>query len=433
VPTLIERAPRNAKAKCLVCAKEVIHYTRGEDEFEKRKHAHLACAIEMRRELAFTALCSRDSDRELVDHALADVERLDAKLASEVRTNRAPAAPTDVEKRATPLDDPRTEELLRELEARPGDRDLLAVLADHMQLRGDERGEMLVLDLRAGMDPAALARRRELYAVLAPEIGDYSADKLTWGIGFLRKLELRLHSLDERAKVLTHPSCRLLEVLELYAAYQAKPLAIPPGSLPRSLRTLFVDKPAPADLSWLPYLEQLRIDDVDQALSHPTVRSLELRNARRELIIDSAHALPAVTKLTVYRGPRLKTIELLAEAGWLGRVHVLELDSTELGEHDVRALEAAYASRKLARLELRNAKLTADYRGRLARVCDELDFRDALPGKAAGVEWIENTKNPDLGRGRVVREFDGKVEVAFPSGTRTFKADAPFLKRTRES
>jgi hypothetical protein len=45
--------------------------------------------------------------------------------------------------------------------------------------------------------------------------------------------------------------------------------------------------------------------------------------------------------------------------------------------------------------------------------------------------WIEHTGKPEWGRGKLVREYDGKLEIAFSSGTRTFKADAAFLRRTR--
>ncbi|MCX5747154.1 MAG: hypothetical protein NT062_32185 [Proteobacteria bacterium] len=37
----------------------------------------------------------------------------------------------------------------------------------------------------------------------------------------------------------------------------------------------------------------------------------------------------------------------------------------------------------------------------------------------------------EWGRGKIVRAYDGKLEIEFPSGKRTLRADAPFLRRGR--
>ena len=50
----------------------------------------------------------------------------------------------------------------------------------------------------------------------------------------------------------------------------------------------------------------------------------------------------------------------------------------------------------------------------------------------AASDAIEHTGKPEWGRGTIVREYDGKLEIAFEhGGTRTLKADAPFLRRVR--
>ncbi|MBA2543991.1 MAG: hypothetical protein H0V17_30390 [Deltaproteobacteria bacterium] len=64
------------------------------------------------------------------------------------------------------------------------------------------------------------------------------------------------------------------------------------------------------------------------------------------------------------------------------------------GIEDLERLERALGDRKLERLYVKGTRMTGAHRPRLAALCD------------------------------------GKVEVAFDSGARTFKADAPFLKRS---
>ena len=53
--------------------------------------------------------------------------------------------------------------------------------------------------------------------------------------------------------------------------------------------------------------------------------------------------------------------------------------------------------------------------------------------ESTGVVWIEHTGKPEWGRGKLLREFDGKLEIEFPTGgTRTLKADLPALRRIRD-
>ncbi len=67
----------------------------------------------------------------------------------------------------------------------------------------------------------------------------------------------------------------------------------------------------------------------------------------------------------------------------------------------------------------------------LETLCDVLDASHLAPRPQLDL-YVEHTGKPEWGRGRIVREFDGKLEIEFPSGKRTLKADAPFLKRSRE-
>jgi len=319
--------------------------------------------------------------------------------------------------------DPQTEKLLRELEPDPRNRGLLAVLADHLQQLGDPRGELIVLDLTASPESAAMARRRELCVELAPPFDKKSSPKTTWGLGFIRSIEI-----EEPGTSLagfSHPSCRLLESLTV-GSWHRLGVTVPEGALPRSLRTLIVrDKISKAsDLSGLPHLELVLCMDAGR-LVHPTLRSLTLFDpSTQTLDALSPDELPGLRTLTIE-----KSIEPFLDrlAGLLPQLTELVLDHTIFEDDAYEILETALAGRKLARLAIepwRNPSLDRD---RLAALTDELVIPASNKSAVAG-SYVTHEK---FGRGEVLREFDGKLEIAFSSGKRTLK-DGPYLKRSRD-
>lgn len=317
--------------------------------------------------------------------------------------------------------DPHVAKLLNELEADPGNRGLLSVLGDRLQQVGDPRGELVVLDLTASTEPEALARRRELCIELAPP---YSVKaRPTWGIGYLRKLELAAEggSLAKHAATFAHPSCRLLESVTL-GTHHALGVKIPDALLPRSLRTLVLyEKLSPgSDLTGLPYLEHLGLRDAAR-LIHPTLSSLTLDNPSERLVATlTADDLPGVRKLTIRNCDALTF-----DCPILAQLDELVLEQCRF---DGDVLEAALDGRKLPRLVIHPHPLAPLDRHQLAALCDTFELKGSV--KTPEGTFVEHTGKPEWGRGRIVKEIDGKVEIEFPSGTRVLK-DGPYLKRVR--
>ncbi|MBA3503772.1 MAG: DUF3553 domain-containing protein, partial [Deltaproteobacteria bacterium] len=232
-----------------------------------------------------------------------------------------------------------------------------------------------------------------------------------WGIGFIRKLEIMTgaEQLAKLAPVLEHPSCRLLEALQINRAFRPTPVAISRDLLPRSLRRLevFGGIAEGSDLSALPYLEHLQLEE-------PSSETLA--------------TIPRVARLELRRDSFGRVFERLEHC--LPHVRELVLQSVPLELADVGVLARLLDGRKLARLALERCGLTKEDRPLLETLCDELEF-DA-PNPSAGAVTIEHANKPEWGRGTLVREYDGKIDVEFPSaGKKTFKADAPFLRRSR--
>jgi len=117
----------------------------------------------------------------------------------------------------------------------------------------------------------------------------------------------------------------------------------------------------------------------------------------------------------------------LARSGLLAQLAELTLEGSTTGA-GADALATALGGRKLARLELRTPEIAADVRARFAALCDELVCRDAAP-TAPSEEWVEHVNKPEWGRGRVIRRFDDKLEIAFAAaGTKVLVASSPLLR-----
>jgi hypothetical protein len=77
----------------------------------------------------------------------------------------------------------------------------------------------------------------------------------------------------------------------------------------------------------------------------------------------------------------------------------------------------------------RGDRLVWDVRARFAALCDELVCPDGAATVAAE-EWFEHVNKPDWGRGRVIRRFDDKIEIAFAAaGTKVLVASSPLLRK----
>lgn len=437
----VERAPR--RGRCWICGEpcataelRVVSETEYQVGVEretryKRSYGHLACYVEVHREDAREALQAREVEPETLEAALAWVAEKDAKLADAVRAFREAAYPK-IEKRAAPLDDPRTEELLRALEATPEDRDLYAVLADHLELGGDERGELIALDLAGDIDLERAARRRALVAALKPDV-DVSA-KLTWAYGFVRSLDGYV-SVAHRdlVAILRHPSCRLLSVLALSCP---DPVTLDVALLPASLREIALyGRYAPLDLARLRWLERIAIrahvDTGAPALvRHPTVARAKLHDVPSEALGAWAEALPAVRALALEG--EAGSFDALADSGWLSRLDTLELAAMDLEEAHVAALERGLAGRKLTTLKLSFLHLGDGCEARLRALAGSLDShyvrQEETTVSEPATAYVEHVKKPEWGRGKILRRFDDKMEVEFASGTRVFPANSPMLK-----
>ena len=439
----LERAA-SGRATCRLCGGKIAHAEiRVAEEIDDarfehtvRQFSHLACAVDRDSKLAHDALVSRDTQPDLRETVLADVERRDPRLVQQVHATLAEQGPA-VARKAVPLGgDETTCRLLAELANAPGDRDLLLVLGDHLQLRGDDRGELIALELAGELDPVARGRRNELRLALTP--GWKPNDRHRWGIGFLRKVELEVRDgVAARASVFAHPSCQLLVGVQL-AGYRAVQVTIPPGLLPASLRTLHVigDLDAPAEtMGLLPRLEHLTLEDCARLdrLVHAGLRSLELIRCPLELLraCDPAE-LPALTRLAIDRSDD-DVVAPLSSTGWLARLDELAIRQSSFEPGDAERLERALEGRRLHRLDITGRPIPAACGAALRRICEVVTFPAAPDvGPEPGVDWVEHTGRPDWGRGRVLRKHDDKIEIAFESGTKTFKANAPFLRLCRD-
>jgi hypothetical protein len=63
----------------------------------------------------------------------------------------------------------------------------------------------------------------------------------------------------------------------------------------------------------------------------------------------------------------------------------------------------------------------------LKRLATSLQFTGA-PWRDPLVRHVKHTNKPEWGVGKVVRNVDGKLEIAFRDATRVFKDGSPFLQ-----
>src|SRR5437667_409291 len=105
-----------------------------------------------------------------------------------------------------------------------------AVLADQLQARGDTRGELIAMQLAmaSGRTSELAHRRAELMHALAPPLDP--GDRLVWGTGFVRRLELADKTgarLADTIALWQHPSLRVLSELAISFAGSQAPTFVP--------------------------------------------------------------------------------------------------------------------------------------------------------------------------------------------------------------
>ena len=389
--------------------------------------AHFSCAVERDPQSAHDAVVSLDNDNSLVEAAVLELGKTAPQLALQVFATFAARGDRDEPVKdviATGWDD-KSSELLAQLDADPGDRDLLAVLADHLQTLSDPRGELIALDLANRPERAAQVRRNQVRALLTPALANQM--KSRWGIGFIGRLEVPSHALGDSEDLFAHPSLRLLGELRIEAGDTS--LRLPARSIPPTIRRLDISRgvldASVEGITELRRLEQLSLDgsqDIPDELAQPVLRHLTLRRFDGELI--TPRHLPAVTRLSL-RGHDPGLVSHLATTDWLAQLTALDFEDVQIDEHEIPLLAKALRGRKLAELTLHRTGTPARAREALQLLCDQLVFPD---GRQVSAAYVVHLNKPEWGRGTVVRRYEDKIDVEFASGTRTFKADAPFLR-----
>jgi len=484
-------AAKTSRSKCVTCDQVIAKGTpRLSEETHDigiptliQRYYHPRCALATVPDVLRRALTDLRGDVVIEDRA-----EIDAKLAKrlaletanrEERYEAQLAAEREAHLPKVALD-PVTFQLTEQLLDDPGDPGALAVLADQLQANDDPRGELIAVQLAlAAAGPRVelladddddeedddepldardveikrqLRRRKVLLHRFALPIDPN--DRCAWGIGFVRRLELIAKTntrLSAMAAIWRNPSVRLLSELQVTfvsehdSTWSARLVDLVPPSLRRLELGRAAGQPLPGLhelVAVLPRLDSLSLvgrAEVEQ-LAHPTLRRLELgitgasgQSELASMILRlSTQRLPGLTELALRPSRPQDTREIcdaLATSGWLRRLTQLGIHG---GECDaIMLLEPGLAKRRLARLDLTGTPVRIALRDQLAKLAEELVAPDlVVPEVAAGEGvFVAHRNKPEWGRGRVIRRFEGKLEIEFPTaGTKVFKADAPFLQ-----
>jgi hypothetical protein len=449
-----------------------------------QRYYHLRCALATAPDVLRRALADVRGDLVIPERVELEA-KLEEKLAFEAAKRRekydaAVAAEREANIPKQSLD-PVTFQLTEQLLDNPEDPGALAVLADQLQSTSDPRGELIAVQLAlAAAGPRAdlldddedeaddehadalddrdreiirqLKRRRVLLERFALPIDPN--DRCFWGVGFVRRLELIAKTntrLSAQVAIWRNPSVRLLSELHVTfvsdhdSTWTARLVDLVPPSLRRLELGRAPSQPLPGlhDLvAVLPRLSSLSL--VGQAelehLAHPTLTRLELglTGATGQTEIASMilrlqpKKLPGLTELAlrpVLAADTRLICDALVTSGWMRRLKHLAFHNAHADS--LVLLEPALVKRKLARLDLTGTPVRAGFRDQLAKLAKELVTPDLVAAEvtATAGAYVLHTNKPEWGRGRIVRRFDGKLEIEFPEGgTKVLKADAPFLQ-----
>ena len=448
-----------------------------------QRYHHIKCAATSCPTVLASALrASHDpaliEDRAALDRQLADALEAERKQRVEAAAARigVPSAPI--------VTDARLEPVLERLADSPDDLEGISIIGDLLSENGDPQGELISIQLalrdmkpereperlgltlkgqqlnvrtpreREAVDPKRaqlLQRHHELMASLAPRLD--TADRTTWGIGFVRRLELGVKScerLPELVSVWRHPTMRLLTELRLdlrTRADHAPTFQQLAAELPRSLRRLELcgresdDHPLAQVVAALPRLTHLVFLSGragDPSIAHPTLTDVEFHGSTHADVIAtlSVDALPAVRGVVVRDwSAQTDPLAALARTPWIARLERIHIDApSRVDERSpftadtAPTLRNALGGRKLARLEITGVPTTLAVRAALAELCVELICPAASVVLDANTKHVKHANKPEWGRGKIVKRQGDKLEVKFPEvGVKVFKADAPFL------
>ncbi|MCW5801817.1 MAG: hypothetical protein KIT31_05475 [Deltaproteobacteria bacterium] len=449
---------------------------------------HLACAVDKHPAVVATAL-KRPHDASLIPDRVALDKQLTAALEEERKARVAAATAKLNNPVESAASDPNLDPLLAQLADTPDDPEVVAILGDLYQQRSDPRGELIVLQLAQRTarrdrgpevanprgrtrtaeveDPTSkdqVQRRDQLIAHLSPRLDP--TDRSTWGLGFIRRLELGARTSSrilELAGLWTHASLRVLAELRLelpQVAEDGDVIASLASGLPRSLRVLEIGGSPHGGASLQPLLAALpRLAELtllgrlpDASLEHPTLARIGLHGLTRVgstgyvdhvavpytgLARLRPELLPGVRELAFRRwAGRDAVVTELARSRWISVVESARFDEPHLLADDqpptlpltaVDALRDGLAGRKLRRLELAGMTIALPVRAALTAVCDELVCPTTAVVLDANTTHVTHANKPAWGRGKIVKRHDGKLEVKFDKDVKVFKADAPFL------
>jgi len=456
------------------------------------RYHHVPCAASHHPAVLASALRAPHDPALIADRAALDRQLADALEAERKQRVEAASARIGVPREPT-VTDPRLEPLLARVAETPDDLEALAIIGDLLSEHGAPQGELISLQLalrelkaerapdtpgrtlrgqqlavrasrdRETVDPKRaqlLQRRDELMASLAPRL--HSADRTSWGIGFVHRLELGDKSSGRLADLMNlwrHPTMRVLSELrlDLGASTDHAPtfrqLAV---ELPRSLRRLEIGGRESSEhvlaevVAALPRLTHLVLISArggDPSIAHPTLTDVGFEGDRNVLVTHgdaqadaiatlSLDALPAVRGVTVRDWHhRVDPLAALARTPWLARLDRIHIgpssrthERSSVTLETVAALRDALGDRKLARLELTGVAITLPVRAALAELCAELVCPAASVTLDAETTHVTHANKPEWGRGEIVKRNAGKLEIKFPGvGVKVFKADAPFL------
>jgi hypothetical protein len=381
---------------------------------------HLDCAVQARPELVRKVLLGREPvDPALVPDRNELMRRVRCRLDEQVKERRAAAAGES---------DPVLDPLFAQLEAEPGDRALLAVLADALSERGDPRGELITSEIAAEARPQAPLpgrRRDELRARLVPAFGDIPA-KISWDAGFISRLEVQPQTAPRTARlaeIWKHPSVRLLG--ELAITGPAGPLMH--AWFPALRRLELASRMTPVGpvgdiVAAMPRLEYLAlagsVERID--LAHPTLVELRFDHNDHLLHALDRDRLPALRRIAV---SVVFSYGALLDAGWGQQLTHLAIQLTTLPVDFAARLEAALDGRKLVHLDLTGSKLMCSARA-LRGLCETLTAQvEPKPGMS-----VRHREKPEWGLGRIVGTSPGKIEIEFDiAGRKTLRDTLPHL------
>lgn len=192
----------------------------------------------------------------------------------------------------------RREAIEAQLRANPYDDDAYAILADALQLEGDPRGELMMLDLRGDADgrTALLTRHPEL-RFAPPQID------LVWHAGYVRRATIHDEPYGLAHQILdyTDPAMRYLAELVFASPEVATP-----------------------EIPDLPTLRMLAFGDPDLGFRHA------YDGKPLELALDAIESLYSIVPIAVHRAPRLRALECFAMSGerlaWFARADLPALE-----------------------------------------------------------------------------------------------------------